>query len=86
LTFRPLPQGFIKAIVGPLFKTFSKVEGVDLTECLDQLTLNSKRWKELVETEEADGKSQDSPRMGVTNHIGFVETLNPSAVPSSSPL
>eukprot|EP00604_Paraphysomonas_vestita_P002242 CAMPEP_0174819356 /NCGR_PEP_ID=MMETSP1107-20130205/2542_1 /TAXON_ID=36770 /ORGANISM="Paraphysomonas vestita, Strain GFlagA" /LENGTH=208 /DNA_ID=CAMNT_0016032695 /DNA_START=421 /DNA_END=1047 /DNA_ORIENTATION=- len=46
--------GFIKAIVGPLFKTFSKVEGIELSECLDQLSHNSKKWKELVEEEESN--------------------------------
>ena len=35
-----------------MYKTFSKVEGVVLTECLTQLSSNARHWKELVAEEE----------------------------------
>ena len=47
-----LPQGFIKAIVGPLYKTFSKVDGIDMSECIEHLKNNSSRWKEQVAEED----------------------------------
>ena len=45
-------QGFIKAIVGPLYKTFAKVEGVNISECLENLRINSRRWKDMVGEED----------------------------------
>ena len=48
-----LPQGFIKAIVGPLYKTFSKVDGVDMSECIEHLRVNARTWKEQAVDEDA---------------------------------
>ena len=45
-------QGFIKAIVGPLYKTFSKIDGFDLSECMTHLAYNAKYWKKVVHDEE----------------------------------
>eukprot|EP00602_Paraphysomonas_sp_CaronLab_P007804 CAMPEP_0185027244 /NCGR_PEP_ID=MMETSP1103-20130426/12041_1 /TAXON_ID=36769 /ORGANISM="Paraphysomonas bandaiensis, Strain Caron Lab Isolate" /LENGTH=561 /DNA_ID=CAMNT_0027561139 /DNA_START=104 /DNA_END=1789 /DNA_ORIENTATION=- len=45
--------GFIKAIVGPLYKTFSKVEGINISECLNHLSSNARVWKEAIAEEES---------------------------------
>jgi hypothetical protein len=47
-------QGFIKAIVGPLYKTFSKVDGVDISECMEFLRINARNWKEMAADEDAE--------------------------------
>ncbi len=44
--------------MGPLFKTFSKVEGIDLNECIVQLSKNAKQWKQISAMEEGEEAMQ----------------------------
>lgn len=40
--------------MGPLYKTFSKVEGVDISECMEYLRINARNWKEMAADEDAE--------------------------------
>mmetsp|Transcript_10871 Transcript_10871/g.16556 ORF Transcript_10871/g.16556 Transcript_10871/m.16556 type:complete len:504 (+) Transcript_10871:166-1677(+) len=50
--------GFIKAIVGPLYKTFSKIDGIDISECLEHLSSNARVWKKAIAAEDNENCSR----------------------------
>ena len=79
-----LPQGFLKAIVSPMYKSFSKVPGVSISHCLASLENNIKNWELLLASDESGERIRTAADVAVATASWTTQSFSASASASVS--
>ena len=79
-----LTQGFLKAIVSPMYKLFAKLPGVTMSHCIASLENNMKNWELLLASDETGERIRTAADVAAATATWTTQTFSVGSTSSSS--